>query len=107
MPHASKAAAIVLDPTRSTTAADIVQQVRVALAHPPTAGATTEVDHETATMIIQMLDGAPPPVWVWECVSPDGCANRICRLAHLMQRAAAVEAMEAMAPCACNHRGCP
>lgn len=67
------------------------------------AGATRHtMDRGTAEMISRMLtDGLPPPAWVWDCYTGDGCDNRICRLAHLMRWAAAAKAT--VASCTPEH----
>lgn len=88
---------VIIDPTVNLSDTDgITQRVRAALTrHPPDNGATYHtMDRGTADVISRMLiDGAPAPAWVWDCLDPnDGCNNRICRLAHLMKQAQAAKA---------------
>lgn len=92
--HAARSAVLVLDPTRDVSVESVVQQAREATTHPPQLDLLGHhsMDQGTAEMISRMLiDGAPAPAWVWDCLSPDGCGNRICRLAHLMRQAAAAK----------------
>ena len=101
--HAATSAMVIIDPTVNLSDTDgIMQRVRAALTqHPPDNGAAYHtMDRGTADVISRMLiDGAPAPAWVWDCLDPnDGCDNRICRLAHLMKQAQAAKAAPPASP---------